>query len=172
MTDESIKLVLSTAQDGRTQDLRYRQRQFRALHAWTVQHVSEIKSAMRTDDSFSEIEAHFLITLMSNKLTEFYDSLDLKAELASEYSVKDGRDNESHRVSEELVYVIPKKYSLISNVFSILCPCVAAGSCCILEVRHALKSHGQFMGLANHISSFPLIQTPAQGSWKVPLVKL
>lgn len=135
MSTENTQLVLSTTQDGRTKDLRYRQRQFRALHEWMSRHPSEIQAALQKDDGLSELEAQFLFTLLSNKLREFYDSLDLKTELANEYSIKAGRDNAERMVSEDLTYVIPAKWALIFNVFSVLYACMAAGSCCVVEVR-------------------------------------
>ncbi|KAL6245154.1 hypothetical protein RBB50_007929 [Rhinocladiella similis] len=139
MSTENTQLVLSTTQDGRTKDLRYRQRQFRALHEWMSRHPSEIQAALQKDDGLSELEAQFLFTLLSNKLREFYDSLDLKTELANEYSIKAGRDNAERMVSEDLTYVIPAKWALIFNVFSVLYACMAAGSCCVVELPKDLR---------------------------------
>lgn len=139
MSTENIQLILSTTQDGRTKDLRYRQRQFRALHEWMTRHASDIQAALQKDDVFSELEAQYLITKMANALREFYDSLDLKTELANEYSIRAGRDNATRMISADLTYVIPDKWALIFNVFSILYACIAAGSCCVVEVREVTK---------------------------------
>lgn len=172
MSIESIKIILSTTQDGRTKDLRYRQRQFRSLHEWITGHPSEIQSAVQTDDGFSEAEARFLTTLTLNELRKYYDSLDLKAELANEYSIKNGRDNEARRVPEELAYVIPERYAFIFNVFSILYACIAAGSCCVVEVGDATKSHGSSLMPSLPVYSFQMSREPAQVSCSVFFMKL
>lgn len=160
MSTEQIQLILSTTQDGRTKDLRYRQRQFRALHEWMTRRASDIQAALQKDGTFSELEARFLITGMSNKLREFYDSLDLKTELTNEYSIRAGRDNATRMVSADLTYVIPDKWALIFNVFSILYACIAAGSCCVVEVREVMKIYGREPSSPR--SSFQMICGPAQ----------
>ena len=130
-----LNVVLSTVQDGRTRDMRYKQRQFQSLHSWIVTHASEIRAAVQQDDRFTESETQFLLTETLNMLRYFYDSLDLKKELANEYSVKYGRGNEARRVPEDVTYVIPETRAVFFNVMSIICACIAAGSCCLSEVR-------------------------------------
>ena len=134
MNTESIRVVLSTAQDGRAKDLRYRQKQFRSLHEWMIHHISEVQAAVQDDDQFTEAEARYLTIQTLTKLRDFYDTLDLKAELSSEYRVKHSQDNRTRRGPEEVTYIILERRALFFNAMSVLYACLAAGSCCIVEV--------------------------------------
>ena len=137
MRDESIKLVLSTADDGRTKDLRYRQRQFQSLHSWITGHTTEIDAALREfDGGMLENELRYLLTNTLSQLRRSYDSLDLKKDLAAEYSIKYGHDNQARRVPHLLIYVVPESHLLFFNVLNVLYACIAAGSCCVVEVRN------------------------------------
>ena len=126
--------VLSAVADRRTRDLRYRQRQLISLHGWISKNVAELESAISADDGLFDTETQFVIALALDELRRSYDSLDLKKELDIEYRIKNGRENEERRLAEEIVYVIPDKFTLFYGVMSTLCASVAAGSCCIVEV--------------------------------------
>jgi hypothetical protein len=104
------------------------------LHEWIAGHTSEIEAAALKDDEFSQPEARSLITSTLNKLRRFYDELDLKTELADEYRIKNGQDSPARRVSEDVTYVVPERRALFFNVMNILYACIAAGSCCMVEV--------------------------------------
>lgn len=134
MTSQEITVVLSTVADGRVRDLRYRQRQLISLHAWITGHLDEIETGFRKDDHLAESEAQFLVTTTLNHLRRLYDALDLKQELAAEYSVKNRRDNHDRKVPEELAYIVPEKFTLFYSVISTLCTCIVAGTCCLVEV--------------------------------------
>jgi aldehyde dehydrogenase (NAD+) len=138
MASFEVDTVLSTVIDGRTKDLRYRQRQFISLHQWIASHVVEIKSALRRDDHLSEIEAQFIVSLTLQELRGYYNALDLRSTLTEEYSVKNGRNNPGGGVPVDLVYILPEKFSFFYSVMCALCACIAAGSCCIIEVRKAV----------------------------------
>ncbi|KAK6373851.1 hypothetical protein LTS17_007820 [Exophiala oligosperma] len=43
-------------------------------------------------------------------------------------------------VSEDLVYVIPERWVVVPNVFSILHACIAAGACCLVELPNDLRA--------------------------------
>ena len=126
--------VLSAVADRRTRDLRYRQRQLISLHRWISNNVAELENAISADDGLFDTEAQFVIALSVDELRKNYDSLDLKKELDIEYRIKNGRDNVERRLAEDIVYVIPDRFTLFYGVMSALCASVAAGSCCIVEV--------------------------------------
>ncbi len=127
--------VLSAVADSRTSDLRYRQRQLISLHRWISKHLVDAKSAVTADDGLTYSETRFVISLALDELRRSYDSLDLKKELDVEFRIMNGRDNADRRLSVNIVYVIPESYTLFYSVMSALCLSVAAGSCCVIEVR-------------------------------------
>lgn len=138
MSSIELKTVLSTAADERTRDLRYRQRQFLSLHQWIINHLVDIESSFCKDDHLSELEARFMVSLVLQELQRHYNALDLKRTLDEEYSVKNGRSNASGKSPEEVVYILPDKYTLFYSVLSVLCTCIASGSCSVIEVRVTL----------------------------------
>lgn len=134
MTSIEIRTVLSTANDGRTKDLRYRQNQFLSLHQWITSHLVDIEAAICNDEHLAEHEARFMISLTLGEIERFYSALDLKTTLEEEYSVKYGRNNAGGRSPENLIYILPEKFTRFYSVMCALCACIAAGSCCMIEV--------------------------------------
>ena len=134
MPNEAINTASDTANDGRTTDLRYRQRQFLSLHQWMTAHLVQLQAAAQKDDGLTESEARYLFTLSLSDLRRNYDYLDLKKELQDEYSINRKHDNAGRRIAEEKVYVVPRQRLLMFNVLHVLYPCIAAGSCCVVEV--------------------------------------
>ncbi|KPI36600.1 uncharacterized protein AB675_4433 [Cyphellophora attinorum] len=128
-----ITAILSTVSEGRTKDLRYRQRQLLSLHSWIDTHATEIAGALAADDGRSPLEAEFVLSAVLNELRHHYESLDLKKELAVEYSIKKGKENPDRRVAEDLVYLVPARSSLVFSVLVVLCASIAAGCCFIVE---------------------------------------
>ena len=134
MTPSELRSILTTGADGKTRDLRYRQRQFISLHNWITRNAEEIEAAAQKDDKLSKQEAQLFVASLLADLRSKYDSLDLKKEVATEYSVKDSQDNPARRIPHGIVYVIPEKYTLFLSVVCVLCTCLSAGSCCLVEV--------------------------------------
>ncbi|KAK5050465.1 hypothetical protein LTR84_003746 [Exophiala bonariae] len=134
MAFDAITVIRSTAQDGRTRDLRYKQRQLRSLHEWVSSHSAAIEVAVQQDYNFSVAEAQCLMSQTLNEARIFYDQLDLQRDLNNEYRLRNGQSNEARRVSVGLTYVIPEKWGLFFNAMSVLYACIAAGSCCVIEL--------------------------------------
>jgi hypothetical protein len=137
MASREMQTIFSTVADGRTKDLRYRQRQFISLHRWITSHLAEIESAICKDDGLSESAASFTMTTALQELGEYYNALSLKQHLQDEYRVKHGRDNPDGRSPRDLVYILPDTFTLFYGVMCALYPCIAAGSCCVVEVSTA-----------------------------------
>lgn len=135
MSESITTDILSAVADRRTRDLRFRQRQLISLHDWITKNVPALEVAISTDDGISIAEAQIVIGLALHDLKKNYESLDLKKELDVEFRIKNGRNNEDRRLPQEIVYVIPSSYTLFHGVMSALCASVAAGSCCVIEVR-------------------------------------
>ena len=138
MASQEVQAVLSAVWDGRSRDLRYRQRQFLSLHHWIVDHTDEIQLAICRDDKVPESEARFVIAAALTDIRTAYDSLDLKEELKEEYSIKRNQANEGRRVPDELVYLTLEKYTIFYCLVNVLTACLAAGSCCLIEVRRCV----------------------------------
>lgn len=135
MSESITTDILSAVADRRTRDLRFRQRQLISLHGWITKNVSALEVAISTDDEISIAEAQIVIGLALHDLKRNYESLDLRKELDVEFRIKNGRNNEDRRLPQEIVYVIPSNFTLFYGVMSVLCASVAAGSCCVIEVR-------------------------------------
>lgn len=76
-----------------------------------------------------------MVSQALQELEKYYNELDLQKSLEEEYRVKNGRNNDDGRAPEAVVYIIPDKFTLFYSVLCALCACIAAGSCCIVEVR-------------------------------------
>lgn len=139
MSSLEIQTVLSAVCDGRSRDLRYRQRQLLSLHHWVVENSAELQQAICRDDRLSDYEARFVVAAALVDIRTAYESLDLKKELTAEYSIKRNQANEGRRVPEELVYLTLEKYTILYCLVSALSACIAAGSCCLIEVRAPLS---------------------------------
>ena len=130
--------------DRRTTNVRFRQHQLLSLRKWIDEHISDLEDALRADEGLSKSEAQLIIAMSLDEVRRNYDSLDLKEELDIEYRVKKSHDSKERKLAEELVYVIPDRYTLLYGVASSLCACIAAGSCCTLEVRALLLMSSMF----------------------------
>lgn len=121
--------------DGRTQSVRYRQNQLKALHECLIAHASEIKPCIEADEGFVLAEAEIVFFQAVSDLRYHYASLDFEKELRDEYSVAHGKSFENRRVGVGMVYIVPDHYCLFLGVVSALSAAIAAGNCCIVEVR-------------------------------------
>ena len=128
MASAEVKLVLSTVSDGRARDLRFRQNQFHSLHRWITTHAGSIEAAARNDDRVSDLQTKFMVSLTLRDLKKNYEELNLKQALQAEYSVKNGRNNAYGSIPEDLIYIIPERYTPFYSVLTALFACIAAGS--------------------------------------------
>jgi hypothetical protein len=136
MPSAEVNLVLSTVVDGRAKDLRFRQRQLVSLQQWIVRHTSELEIALNKDSpSHFKNEARFLIARTLLEIKRHYDPLDLKQELKDEYRIMQNRNSVRGYRVEELIYLLPETHTLFFSVLSALAASIAAGSCCLIEVR-------------------------------------
>ena len=134
MTSQTVNIILSTVADGHIRDFRYRQRQFISLHSWITAYCTDIEHALRQGCHLSALEARFVISTTLNHLNTLYAALDLKAELAAEYSIKYGHDSPHRRVPADFIYLVPETSAFFYGVLSVVGACIAAGSCCLIEV--------------------------------------
>jgi aldehyde dehydrogenase (NAD+) len=135
MRTEDIARVWSAAVDGRSRDLRYRQRQLRCLKEWVTRRANEATQAIRQDLDCTKREAEYILARTLGELREHYDKLNLQEELQIEYSIKKSRTCAERRVAVGIAYIIPEKTTLFYSVLSALYAAIEAGNCCIIEVR-------------------------------------
>lgn len=136
--DPTIQRVRAAITDGRTANIRYRQKELQNLHAALTENADPIADAISKDTgaTTAEVEAELFLTLDS--LREFYDGLDFKKELKDEFAVVNGEDNVARRVGVGLVVVRPTSHTRLYSVVAPICAAVAAGNCVLLEVRFIL----------------------------------
>ena len=152
MERTKLSKVSATSLDRRMRDLRYRQRQLSSLHRWLTTHADESKEGVQRDARCTPEEARLVVAKTLLELRHHYDSLDLKQELEAEYSIKRHYSCPERRVAPGIVYIIPERFTLFFSVLSAVCAAVAAGNCCVIEVRLACRSHGSNAGpLALHL---------------------
>ena len=142
MTSRQVETLLSTVADGRMTDLRYKQRQFISLHGWIIGHLTQIYNALVQDEGFSGPEAHFLVMTTLEQLRSLYDALNLKTEISAEYRIKNSQSNANRRVPDGLVYLVPESYTAFYSILSAVGACIAAGSCCLIEIAIPFQPRG------------------------------
>ncbi|KAI1617007.1 hypothetical protein EDD36DRAFT_415883 [Exophiala viscosa] len=136
MASQEVKTILSTIPDGRTKYFRYRQRQLWSLHKWVDLHQDAIKASFLSDNIAVGSETQYLIAEILLEIRQNYEALDLKSELDLEYAIAKGQNRPDRKVPENLIYIIPDKYTQLYSVISAVSAAIAAGSGCIVELVH------------------------------------
>ena len=135
MRTEDIAKVWNAAIDGRSRDLRFRQKQLRSLKDWVTKRAKETTQAIGQDLDCTKGEAEYVLARTLFELRQHYDNLSLQEELQLEYSIKNSRTCAERRIAVGIAYIIPEKTTLFYSVLSALYAAIEAGSCCIIEVR-------------------------------------
>lgn len=134
MATNELSRVLQASYDGRMVDLRYRQRQLTALHAWLSHYADDLVIATQEDERCTSEEAMLVVTKTLEEIQTHYNSLSLDQHLEDEYCIKNGVDCTQGSYPVGLVYNIPEERTVLYSVMSILSAAIAAGNCCIVEV--------------------------------------
>lgn len=124
--------------DGRTDNVRYRQRQFHRLQASILQHLTELKEAISQDSGHSEEEVQTEVCLSLKEIRSHYSSLNFEKSVQVEYRVARGEDNVDRKKGAGIVYIIPSTHTIFYSVIAALGAALAAGNCIIVEVFKAL----------------------------------
>nr|AAT65709.1 putative dehydrogenase [Aspergillus flavus] len=124
--------------DGRTDNVRYRQRQFHRLQASILQHLTELKEAISQDSGHSEEEVQTEVCLSLKEIRSHYSSLNFEKSVQVEYRVARGEDNVDRKKGAGIVYIIPSTHTIFYSVIAALSAALAAGNCIIVEVFKAL----------------------------------
>lgn len=129
-----LSRVSGGAVDGRLQHIRVRQRLFYSFHVALVKHHDALLEATQADDECTKAEAQAVFASALIELRNHYNLLDFEKDLDLEYSLAQGKSNESRRTPIALTYVIPNSLNLLYNVVSVLGAALEAGSCVVIEV--------------------------------------
>ena len=132
--DPTIQRLRAAITDGRTANVRYRQKELQNLHVALTENADSIADAISKDTgaTSAEVEAEIFLTLDS--LRSSYDGLHFEKEMKDEYAVVSGEDNAGRRIGVGLVVVRPTSHTRLYSVVAPICTAVAAGNCILLEV--------------------------------------
>ncbi|KAF7588817.1 hypothetical protein BBP40_005171 [Aspergillus hancockii] len=120
--------------DGRTNNVRYRQRQFHRLHACILNRISEFKEAIAQDSGHTSEEVQAEVCLALKEIRSHYASLNFEQSVQVEYRVARGQDNLTRRKGAGIVYIIPTTHTIFYSVVAALSAALAGGNCVILEL--------------------------------------
>lgn len=132
---DMLARVHGAAIDGRLKVLRYRQRQFIALHDALLKHHDALLEAIQVDDDYSLEEAKIIYGSAIIELRNHYDALDFSTDFSQEYALAKSTSNEKRRIPIEIAYIIPDAFSPVFGILSALCAALEAGTCVVIEVR-------------------------------------
>lgn len=132
--EPTIQRLRAAITDGRTANIRYRQKELQNLHNVLTENADALATAISQDTgaTSAEVEAELFLTMDS--LGHFYDSLDFEKEIKEEYLVTNGKDNLGRRIGVGLVAIRPTVHTRLFSVLSPICAAIAAGNCMLLEV--------------------------------------
>ncbi|KAE8375696.1 Aldehyde/histidinol dehydrogenase [Aspergillus bertholletiae] len=120
--------------DGRTDNVRYRQRQFHRLQSSILRHLTELKEAISQDSGHSVEEVQTEVCLALKETRSHYSSLSLEKSVKVEYRVARGQDNLDRKKGAGIVYIIPTTHTIFYSVIAAVSAALAAGNCTIVEL--------------------------------------
>lgn len=135
----SLDQLHATVIDGRTENIRYRQKEILKLYNTLHENTSTILSSISQDaESVSpkirfESESEYWLAI--NAVEQQYKALDFDASLKQEYSIARGVDNKGRRAGKGLVVIRPTTHTRFYSVISSLVTAIAAGNCVAVEVK-------------------------------------
>ncbi|KGO71716.1 Aldehyde dehydrogenase, N-terminal [Penicillium italicum] len=120
--------------DGRTANIRYRQKEFHRLQNSILENLNEFKEAIADDSGHTPEEVQTEVTLALKEIHTHYASLNVARSLEVEYRIANGKDNRDQKRGAGIVYVIPSQHTLFYSVIAALSAALAAGNSFVLEL--------------------------------------
>ena len=142
--ESTVQRLRAAIIDGRTANVRYRQKELQALHTALIENADALATAISQDTGATSAEVEAELFLTTDCLRHAYDSLDFGKELKEEFLVSNGEDNTGRRIGVGLVAIRPTFHTRLFSVLSPICGAIAAGNCVLLEVSiylHCLNSY-------------------------------
>ncbi|KAL4892402.1 Aldehyde/histidinol dehydrogenase [Aspergillus ambiguus] len=134
VSSQPFSRIVSAEIDGRCQNIRYRQDQLNRMQTALVQHVDELREAIRKDSDNSAEEVQAEICLALSEIRAHYTPLNLAKDLEQEYRVAHGKDNAEGKRGAGIVYIVPCSHTMFYSIVSAMSAAVAAGNCVIVEL--------------------------------------
>jgi acyl-CoA reductase-like NAD-dependent aldehyde dehydrogenase len=163
--ESSIQRLRAAITDGRTANIRYRQKELQSLHSALAEHLDALAAAISEDTGVTSAEVEAELFLTMNCLRHSYDSLDFAKENKEEFLISNGKDNVERRIGVGLVAIRPTFHTRLFSVLSPICTAIAAGNCVLIEVSTAfqrLKSvTDEFVSLSKRHSAWTNYSKPS-----------
>ena len=132
--ESTVQRLRGATIDGRTANIRYRQKELQSLHNGLKENADALITAISQDTGATGQEVETELFLAMDSLRHCYDSLNFDKEMTEEYLVACGKSNPGRRVGVGLVVIRPTFHTRLFSVLSSLCAAIAAGNCILLEV--------------------------------------
>jgi acyl-CoA reductase-like NAD-dependent aldehyde dehydrogenase len=138
MSSSDLEQLRAAAIDGRTNNVRFRQKELHALSAALQKSVGDVLSAISEDAGGSsqvpspDVQAEYYLAM--DGLKRLYGSLNFQQSLKDEYLIAHGADNTARRVSKGIVVIRPTRHARFYSVVCTLATAITAGNCVVLEV--------------------------------------
>ncbi|KAJ5372047.1 aldehyde dehydrogenase PutA [Penicillium concentricum] len=126
--------IVAGSIDGRTGNIRYRQKEFHRLQNSILENLNEFKQAITDDSGNTPEEVQMEVTLALKEIHTHYASLDVARNLEVEYRIANGKDNRDQKRGAGIVYVIPSQHTLFYSVIAALSAALAAGNSFVVEI--------------------------------------
>lgn len=132
---EPLQRIEAAIIDGRCRTPRYIQKQLFALHNALSCAVTSFHQAIVKDMGFSDGEAWFEINMTMQAVKHQYEMINFNDYVKVEYSIAEGKSNESRRIPIGYVYIVPSCHSKLYSIVQPAAAAIAAGNCVVIEVR-------------------------------------
>jgi acyl-CoA reductase-like NAD-dependent aldehyde dehydrogenase len=134
MSSSDLEQLRAAAIDGRTNNVRFRQKELHALNAAFQKSVGDILSAISEDAGGPSPDVQVEYYLAMDALKRLYGSLNFQQSMNDEYLIANGADNTARRVSKGIVAIRPTRHARFYSVVCTLATAITAGNCVVLEV--------------------------------------
>ncbi|KAH9883343.1 Aldehyde/histidinol dehydrogenase [Xylariomycetidae sp. FL2044] len=134
----AIDRLQMALEDGRTENVRYRQDQLQSLHKTLCENATAICTAIAQDTKASAMEVETEFFLSMDAVRHFYESLNFAEALKDEYSVTQGKNYSKRRLGVGMVVIRPTSHTRLYSILSPLAAAISAGNCVILELQDTL----------------------------------
>ncbi|KAJ5952528.1 uncharacterized protein N7479_010941 [Penicillium vulpinum] len=126
--------IVAGSIDGRTANIRYRQKEFHRLQNAILENLNDFKQAIADDSGHTPEEVQTEVTLALKEIHTHYASLDVARSLEVEYRIANGKDNKDRKRGAGIVYLIPSQHTLFYSVLAVLSAALAAGNSFVVEL--------------------------------------
>lgn len=132
--DDLYSVLLSTSQDGRARNLRYRQHVLLFMHNFLRKNVDRIQTCIKQDIAATQSEVDVEIAMSLAVIRRFYDQIDFNKAIKDEFRISRKEDNPLSRIPYGIVLIRPTTHTRFFSIISAAAAALAAGNVVLLEV--------------------------------------